>query len=115
MDSRLAQNVDHASEAVRAANHFAHGPVSGPDASTVVGSLVELVHRLPQLLDHLARGLQGADLAEHFHDQGTDPATALCHAHGALVDARGLVDDVAGLLEHAHNYLGHLGQLTSED
>lgn len=115
MTSTLAQHVDGAAEAVRAANHAAHGPLTGPDAYAVVGALAELVHRLPQLLDHLARGLRRADPTEHYDDRGQDPATALCHAHGHLADARGLVDDLARHLELAHNHLGHLGRHFPED
>lgn len=58
MDTSLAQHVERASEAIRAANHASLGPVTGPDAYAVVGSLAELVHRVPQLLDFLSRGLR---------------------------------------------------------
>jgi hypothetical protein len=59
----LAGCVNEASESIRAANHTARGPVTGPDAYAVVGSLAELVHRLPQLLVYLARGLSRSDPA----------------------------------------------------
>ncbi|MDD7942572.1 hypothetical protein PHK61_29585 [Actinomycetospora lutea] len=115
MDTNLVQYVDCASEAVRAANHAALGAVTGPDAYAVIGSTAELVHRLPQLLDFLGRGLRRAEVADHHDDRGTDPSRALCQAHGALIDARGLIDELAGFLDHAHNHLGHLGRLTMED
>jgi hypothetical protein len=54
------EHVDRATEAMRGANHAAVGPITGPDAYAVVGLLAELVHRLPQLLDYLARGLRRA-------------------------------------------------------
>lgn len=115
MTTSLAQHVEAAAESVRAANHAAHEPLTGPGAHDVVGSLAELVRRLPQLLGYLARGLRRADPAEHFDDRGQDPATALCHAHSHLADARGLVDDLARQLDQAHNHLGHLGRHISED
>ena len=114
MNTSLAQHVDHAAESIRAANHAALGPLNGPDAYAVVGSLAELAHRLPQLLDYLGRGLRRADPTEHDDDRGADPAGALCHAHGHLADARGLVDDLADHLDHAHNHLGHLGRRLPE-
>lgn len=111
----LPEHVDRAANAIRSANHAAHGPVTGPEASAVVCSLAELVHRLPQLLDYLAHGLRRADPAEHVDDRGVDPVGALCHAHGHLTDARGMVDDLAKHLNHAHNHLGHIGRLNPED
>ena len=115
MNPALAGHVDRASESVRAANHAALGPVTGPDAYAVVGALAELVHRLPQLLDYLGRGLRRADPTQHYDDRGTNPADALHRAHGHLIDARGLVDDLADHLDQAHNHLGHLGRQTRED
>lgn len=115
MTATLARHVDAASESIRAANHAAHGPVTGPDAYDAVGSLAELIRRLPQLLDHLARGLRRADPAELYDDRGQDPATAIRDAHGDLTDARGLVDDLARQLDLAHNHLGHLGRHIPED
>ena len=115
MDSRVAHHVDQAAEAIRAANHAVYGPVTAPEAYAVVGALAELVRRLPQLLDYLARGLRRADPAEHYDDRGHDPASALDHAHGHLADARRLVDDLAHKLDAAHNHLGHLGRHTPED
>jgi hypothetical protein len=111
----LAGCVDEASEAIRAANHAARGPVTGPDAYAVVGSLTELVQRLPQLVDHLVRGLRRADPAEHYDDRGRDPADALQLAHGALLLAGDRLTDLALELDAAHNHLGHLGRHTKED
>ncbi|GAA4875676.1 hypothetical protein [Actinomycetospora straminea] len=115
MNPALTRHIDQASESVRAANHAALGPVTGPDAYAVVGGLAELVHRLPQLLDYLGRGLRRAEPAQHYDDRGADPAGALCRAHGHLAEARGLVDDLAGHLDHAHNQLGHLGRVLTEE
>jgi hypothetical protein len=115
MDTSLAQHVERASEAIRAANHASLGPVTGPDAYAVVGSLAELVHRVPQLLDFLSRGLRRVDPAEHYDDRGADPAGALGQADGHLLGARALVDDLADHLDHAHNHLGHLGHHLPKD
>lgn len=111
MDDTLASHIDQASEAVRAANHAARGRVTGPGAYAVVGGLAELVHRLPQLLDHLARGLGRAEPAEHFDDRGNDPADTFRFAHGALLIAGDRLADVTKELDAAHNHLGHLGLL----
>lgn len=111
----LAGCVDEASEAIRAANHAAHGPVTGPDAYAVVGPLAELVHRLPQLLNYLACGLRRADSAEHYDDRGHDPIRALFAVQDDLRDANTAARAFAGHLDHAHNHLGHLGRHITED
>lgn len=111
----LAGCVDEASESIRAANHAAAGPVTGSDAYPIVGSLGELVHRLPQLVDYLARGLRRADPTEHYDDRGHDPADALQLAHGALLLAGDRLSDLAHELDAAHNHLGHLGRRITED
>jgi len=67
----------------------ASGPVNGPDAYAVVGALAELVHRLPQLLDYLGRGLRRARPAENYADCGHDPAVALRHADAHLTATLG--------------------------
>lgn len=116
MTNLTTRDVERAAEAVHSANHASvRGALDGPEAYAVVGNLAELVRRLPQVLGFLARSLRRADAAEYRDDRGADPAGALCHAHGHLVDARGLVDDLADHRDHAHHHLGHLGRRLSED
>ncbi|WP_328304786.1 hypothetical protein [Actinomycetospora sp. NBC_00405] len=114
MTNLVARKLERAAEAVRSANHATvRGVLDGPEACAAVGNLAELVRRLPQVLDFLARSLRRADPTEHRDDRGADPTGALCHAHGHLSDARALVDDLAHQLDHAH--LGHLGRRLPED
>jgi hypothetical protein len=116
MTNLVARDIERAAEAVRSANHAtARGVLDDPEACVVVSNLAELVRRLPRVLDFLARSLRRADPAEHRDDRGSDPAGALCLAHGHLADARGLVDDLASQLDHAHTHLGHLGRRLPED
>jgi hypothetical protein len=112
----LAGCVAEAAETVREANHATmQAPFAATDAYAVVGHLVVLVRRHGQLLDFLAGNLRCAEPAHFFDDRSHDPAGALCHAHVHIADARGLVDDLATYLDHAHNHLGHLGRLVMED
>lgn len=111
----IAQHLDAAAENVRQANHASRGPLTGPDAYAVVGSLAELVHRLPQLLDYLTRGLRRADPTEHYDDRGHDPIGALFAVQDDLRDADAAARTLAGHLDNAHNHLGHLGRHVTED
>jgi hypothetical protein len=116
MTDLVARDIERAAEAVRSANHATvRGVLDGPEVWAVVSNLAELIRRLPQVLDFLTRSLRRADPAAHHDDRGADPAGALCHAHGHPSDARGLVDDLAHQLDHAHTHLGHLGRRLSED
>ena len=116
MTNLVARHIERAADAVRSANHATmRGTLDGPQSAVVVGNLVELAQRLPQVLEFLTRSLRRADPAEHHDDRGGDPAGALCHAHGHLSDARGLVDDLAHQLDHAHTHLGHIGRRLPED
>ena len=112
----LAQHIDTASEAVRAANHATvRATLDGPEAYAVVGGLAELAGRLPQLLDYLSRSLRRADPAEHYDDRGHDPAEALGWALDDVDDAREDIATVARRLDSAHNNLGHLGRHLTEE
>lgn len=114
--SAVATDIDRASEAIRAANHSTYdGPLDGPASYTAVGNLVELVDRLPQLLDHLCRSLRRADRAQHYDDRGHDAEHALCHAHGHLGDARAFARGLSDQLHAAHNHLGHVGRVLHEE
>ncbi|WP_018333432.1 hypothetical protein [Actinomycetospora chiangmaiensis] len=92
-----------------------HGHLDGPQTYSAVGNLAELVGRLPQVLDYLARSLRRAELARHYDDRGHDPADALDHADADLVDARREADALLDHLNAAHKHLGHLGRRLSED
>ena len=112
----LASCVAEAAETVREANHATiQAPFVATDTYDVVGHVSVLVHRHGQLLDFLVDKLGRANPTEFHDDRGHDPAKALRDAQGTLVDARGLADDLAGQLDHAHNHLGHLGRRLPED
>lgn len=116
MSHPAAHDVERAADAIRAANHSSHhGRVDAPGAYAVVGNLVELAGRLPQLLDYLARSLRRADVAAHYDDRGHDPADALDRADDALVEAHRHLGPLHDQLTTAHNQLGHLGRLITED
>ncbi|MEJ2870618.1 hypothetical protein WCD74_22845 [Actinomycetospora sp. OC33-EN08] len=116
MSHPVARDVERAADAIRAANHTSHhGPVDGEGAYAVVGNLVELTGRLPQLLDYLARSLRRADVAAHYDDRGRNPADALDRADDALVEAHRYLGPLHDQLTTAHNQLGHLGRLITED
>jgi hypothetical protein len=112
----IARGVAEAAETVRDANHATMtAPFAATDAYDVIGHVSVLVQRHGQLLDFLTDRLRRADPAGYFDDRGHNPATALCDAHSALTDARGLVADVGAFLGRAHNELGHLGRTPLED
>jgi excisionase family DNA binding protein len=116
MTTTVAEQVDTAAEAIRAANHAAmSAALTAPAAYTVVGGLAELVHRLPQLLDHLARPLRTADPVDYRDDRGSDPIHALRQSRAALDDAREVFEALVRHLERAHNHLGHLGHHAPEE
>lgn len=112
----LAQHIDTASESVRAANHATmRAPLDISEAYAVVGGLAELVGRLPQLIDYLARSLRRADPAQHYDDRGRDPADALHAAHIHLDAARSSAVTAREQLDDTHNQLGHLGRRLPEE
>ncbi|GAA4843835.1 hypothetical protein GCM10023201_38480 [Actinomycetospora corticicola] len=114
--TRLAAAVAATADQLRAANHATvRGAITPTETYDVVGNLDDLAHRLPQLLDFLVRSLRRADGTEHFDDRGTDSGQALRLARGHLDDARHRAAELAAHLTHAHNELGHLGQLRPED
>jgi hypothetical protein len=116
MTTPVARDVERAADAIRAANHSTmRGPLDGPQAYSAVGNLAELVGRLPQVLDHLARSLRRADPAEHYDDRGHDPGAALDHADADLLGARHQAGALLDHLNAAHNHLGHLGRRLGEN
>ena len=107
----VARDIEYAATAVRAANHSTmRGGLDGPETGAVVENLVDLVQRLPQVLDFLVRSLRRADPTAHDDDRGRDPADALAVAGAQVLDARDLLDAVRDHLDNAHQQLGHLGR-----
>ena len=111
-----ARDIEYAANHVRTANHSTvRGALDGPETCVVVGNLVELVQRLPQVLDFLARGLRRADPAEHYDDRLTEVGPTLTIAEADLFDARCQVDGLADHLRRAHAHLGHVGRVLTEE
>lgn len=116
MTTTVAEQVGTAAGAVRAANHAAmSAALTAPETSAVVAALTDLAHRLPQLLEHVARPLRTADPVDYRDDRGSDPIHALRQARAALNDARDVFAALAGHLDRAHNHLDHLSQPDPED
>ncbi|WP_433784654.1 hypothetical protein ACQPX6_00310 [Actinomycetospora sp. CA-101289] len=105
----LRLRIEEAATALGAANHATFGEtVTATDAYGLVGSLDELVHRLPQLFGFIGRSVsQGPGW--YFDDRGRDPASTRSEATGALALATAGIDVVTIQLTAAHNALGHLG------
>lgn len=105
-----------AAEAVSGANHATvREPVALTDAYDVVGHLDDLVHRLPQLVEYLARTAERAHAEDYFDDRGTDAAATADDAARAL---RAVLDGLRPAGAHlvtAHNHLGHLGRHVPEE
>ncbi len=112
----LAAAVAQVADDAQLANHATmRAPISATEVYDAVGSLDELAHRLPQLLEFLIRSLRSGSSRDYFDDRGTDPGPALVLAGGALDDARRDVLKLSAHLTDAHNHLGHLGRLNPED
>lgn len=112
----VARDIEYAANHIRTANHSTmRGALTVPQTYEAVGNLVELVQRLPQVLDFLSRSVYRADPAEHFLDSGRHPSEALNFAHGRLDDTHTAITNAIRHLNATHNHLGHLGHLTPED
>ena len=113
----VADHIDRASDAVRAANHAtSHGRLDGPESYTAVGNLAELVNRLHQLFGYVAASLRDTHAAEHYDDRGRDPSDALASALTAVLNGLCALGPVLDHLDDAHNHLGHIGRVfTKED
>lgn len=115
MNTTLGQHLDAASESVRQAKHPAQGRLLVvTDAYDAVGSLDELVGRLPQLVGYVARSVDRAPCDGVFDDRGHDPEEALTDAAQALTAALGSLDALGVHTRTAHNVLGHLGRVYLE-
>ena len=116
MTNSVARDVGQAADAIRTANHSTmRGALDGPESYDVVESLVELVQRLPQVLDFVARSLHRVDPASHFAEAELDVAWLLDLAGAHVSDARHQADAMREQLDHAHDYLGHIGRQITED
>ena len=112
----VARDIEDAAEDVRRANHSTmRGVLDGPECCVVVGNLVELLQRLPQVVGFLSRSLRRADPDEHRDDRGLAPDHALSGAHTALDGAREGIGGVVQHLNAAHIHLGHIGRQITED
>ena len=112
----VRRRLDDASEAVRAANHVRlDETTTAGHAYDVVGTLDELVHRIPQVVEHLAGALRRTDAAGYRDDRGHEPIRALFAVQDELRDARAALDVAGRHLATAHNHLGHLGRVMTED
>lgn len=116
MTNLVARDIERAADAVRSANRATmRAALDAPESYDVLGNLVELVQRLPQVLDFVGRSLRRADPAEHHADGGLDVAWLLQSAGVHVLDSRARADDLLDELTAAHNHLGHLGRRLSED
>ena len=112
----VARDIEDAAEDVRRANHSTmRGVLDGPKCCVVVGNLVELLQRLPQVVDFLSRSLRRGEHHEHRDDRGITPEHTLSHADTALGGARDGLGDVVRHLNVAHIHLGRLARLHPED
>lgn len=113
---QLLVGTRDAADAISGANHATvREPVALTDAYDVVGHLDDLVHRLPQLVEYLARTAERAHAEDYFDDRGTDAAATADQAAHAL---RAVLDDLQPAGTHlvaAHNHLGHLGRYVPEE
>jgi hypothetical protein len=112
----LARHLAGASTSVALANHATHAaPLALTDAYDVVGSLDELLRRLPQLVWFLVCSTERANPADYFDDRGHAPAGAIADAGHALALVVADLDAVSAHATIAHNHLGHLGRHIPED
>jgi hypothetical protein len=111
----LHLRLDEAATALHSANHATFGAtIAVTEAYDLVGTLDQLVHRLPQLLGYLGRSVSQSP-GWYFDDRGRDPSATRTDAAHALDAATGGIDLVTVQLTAAHNALSHLGRHLPED
>lgn len=90
-------------------NHRTRATIAAPAAYDVLGSLAELGHRLPQLLDQVGAGLRRSLHEHEVVDEARDPAASVEMAHAALREAASHARHLGRLLEHAQNAISQQG------
>lgn len=111
----LRLRTEEAATALTSANHATfREPVTITDAYDLVGTLDELVRRLPQLFGFLSRAVERAQ-GPHYDDRGLDPVDAIRGAAHALDAATAGLELTVAQLATAHNHLGHIGRVHPED
>lgn len=111
----LRLRLDEAATALHSANHATFGAtIAVTEAYDLVGTLDQLVHRLPQLLGYLGRSVSHSP-GWYFDDRGRDPSATRTEATRALDAATGGIDLVTVQLTAAHNALSHIGRHLPED
>jgi hypothetical protein len=110
-----AQLADEAAEAIRSANHvtLSAGPADGwefpSDAYEVIGHLVALVQRLPQLLAQTGAHVQRLADGDHVRsDRGGNGAEEVAAALDAIGRASTDAVAMAAALSTAHSALSPL-------
>lgn len=108
-----AQLADDAAEAVRSANHATMSTRPGwefpADAYSVVGNLLEMVQRLPQLLEQTGVHVQRLADGDHVRsDRGGNGAAEVAAALDALNRASTDALSLAAALDTAHSALSPL-------
>jgi hypothetical protein len=110
-----AQLADDAAEAVRSANHatLSAGPALGwefpSDAYDVIGNLLAMVQRLPQLLEQTGAHVQRLATADHVRsDRGGNGADEVAAALDAIGRASDDAVSMAAALDTAHSALSPL-------
>jgi len=110
-----AQLVNDAAEAIRSANHatLSAGPALGwefpSDAYDVVGNLLEMVQRLPQLLGQVEVFTQHLAEGDHIRsDRGGNGTTEVAAALDALSRASTDALSMTAALDTAHSALSPL-------
>lgn len=106
----ITTRVQQGAEQIRLANHATHGNrCEVIDLYELLGSLTELIQRIPQLIEHLRDVIGDADAALYKHDHpGQSSEEELNLADFCLIDALGSLALVRGALSQVWTDLGHL-------
>lgn len=115
-DTGLAELVEDAAEAVRAAGHRRADDTTIADLYRLAGALDTLVARTASICDLAAQKSQVlARTSELRHDANGDPTATITAAGDALELTAERLRQLAGPLAGAHNALGHIIQLPDPD
>ncbi|MQA14169.1 MAG: hypothetical protein GEV09_08345 [Pseudonocardiaceae bacterium] len=101
--------VRQAADDIRLANHATYGNrCEVIDLYELLGSLTELLQRLPQLIAYLRDVLDDADSQFYEHDRGDSSDDTLNLADFCLIDALSSLALAHGALSQAWTEIGHL-------